>query len=121
MDGIVPHVNVMGYAAAQAAYAQGAEWRRALLAYLRDNRDLVERSIATMPGLTMTHVEATYLAWIDTRAARLADPVGFFEAAGVGLSDGAAFAAPGFVRLNFGCRRALLLEALGRMRGALGG
>jgi cystathionine beta-lyase len=119
MDGIVPHVNVIGYVAAQAAYEKGAEWRRALLAYLRHNRDLVERSIATMPGLTMTHVEATYLAWIDTRGARLADPVAFFEAAGVGLSDGADFDAPGHVRLNFGCRRSVLSEALGRMRQAV--
>ncbi len=121
MEGIVPHVNIMGYAAAQAAYEEGAEWLQALLAYLRGNRDLVERSIAAMPGLTMTHVEATYLAWIDAREARLTDPVAFFEAAGVGLSDGAAFDAPGYVRLNFGCSRSLLAEALERMRGALGG
>ena len=121
MDGIVPHVNVMGYVAAQAAYEKGAEWRRALLAYLRGNRDLVERSIATMPGLSMTHVEATYLAWIDARAAGSPTPCAFFEEAGVGLSDGADFDAPGFVRLNFGCSRSLLVEALERMRRALPG
>ena len=40
----------------------------------------------------------------------------FFEEHGVGLSDGAPFGAPGFVRLNFGCRRSLLTEALGRMK-----
>jgi cystathionine beta-lyase len=37
----------------------------------------------------------------------------------VGLSDGADFGAPGFVRLNFGCSRTLLMEALRRMRMAL--
>ena len=40
-------------------------------------------------------------------------------AAGVGLSDGADFGAPGFVRLNFGCARGLLDEALRRMANAL--
>jgi cystathionine beta-lyase len=67
----------------------------------------------------MTHVEATYLAWIDAREADLGDPVRFFEEAGVGLSDGMEFDAAGFVRLNFGCSRSLLVQALGRMRRAL--
>lgn len=115
---IVPHVNLLGYTAAEAAYRYGEEWRQALLAYLRVNRDLVEASVRSMPGLAITHVEATYLAWIDTRVAGFENPASFFEAAGVGLSDGADFDAPGFVRLNFGCSRPLLVEALLRMRGA---
>jgi cystathionine beta-lyase len=119
MAGIVPHVNVLGYVAAQAAYEQGEPWRQALLAYLRCNRDLVESSVASMPGLKMNHVEATYLAWIDARGAGLTSATRFFEEAGVGLSDGADFGAPGFVRLNFGCRRALLEDALERMAAAL--
>ena len=67
----------------------------------------------------MAPVEGTYLAWIDLRRAGLDEPVSFFEAAGVGLQDGRGFAGPGFVRLNFGCRRALLQEALRRMTVAL--
>jgi cystathionine beta-lyase len=119
MAGIVPHVNVFGFVAAEAAYEKGAPWRRELLAYLRRNREVLESGIDTIPYLRMTHVEATYLAWIDTREASIARPVEFFEKAGVGLSDGAEFDGPGFVRLNFGCRRALLAEALERMRRAL--
>jgi cystathionine beta-lyase len=119
MEGVVPHVNVLGYVAAQAAYENGAEWHGALLAYLRGNRDLVEREILAMPGLSVTHVEATYLAWIDARQTGIANPAMFFEEAGVGLSDGAEFDGPGFVRLNFGCRRSLLIEGLERMRAAL--
>jgi cysteine-S-conjugate beta-lyase len=65
-------------------------------------------------------VEATYLSWIDVRERGIADPVRFFEDAGVGLSGGADFGLPGFVRLNFGCPRSLLVEALRRMRVALG-
>ncbi|WP_306532590.1 MalY/PatB family protein [Geobacter sp.] len=119
MGRIVPHVNTLGYTAAQAAYRDGEEWRQALLAYLRGNRELVAAEVNAMPGLSMAHVEATYLAWIDARATGIPDPARFFEEAGVGLSDGADFGAPGFVRLNFGCSRSLLVEALGRMRRAL--
>ena len=54
-------------------------------------------------------------------ALRLANPVAHFEAHGVGLSDGAMFgAAKGtHVRINFGCTRATLLEALRRMKAAV--
>ena len=116
---IVPHVNLLGYTAAEAAYRHGEEWRQALLEYLRGNRDLVEEAVRKMPGLTMTHVEATYLAWIDVRATGVKNPGRFFEDAGVGLSNGADFDAAGFVRLNFGCSRTLLKEALQRMTDAL--
>ncbi|HIJ96898.1 MAG TPA: putative C-S lyase [Desulfuromonadales bacterium] len=116
---IVPHVNLLGFTATEAAYRFGEAWRQALLRYLRGNRDLVEAEINSIPGLSATHVEATYLAWIDTRAAGIENPAGFFEKAGVGLSDGADFDAPGFVRLNFGCSRSLLRTALKRMRTAI--
>jgi cysteine-S-conjugate beta-lyase len=116
---IVPHVNLLGYTAAEAAYRHGEEWRQALLSYLRGNRDLVAQAVLRMPGLATYHVEATYLAWIDARAAGIDDPGRFFEEAGVGLSNGADFDAPGFVRLNFGCSRSLLKEALRRMEEAL--
>ena len=119
MAGIVPHVNLLGYTAAEAAYRHGEPWREQLLAYLRDNRDLVLRKVAEMPGLQAAPVEATYLAWIDTRQAALDHPAAFFEQAGVGLSDGEAFGLPGYVRLNFGCPRSLLAEALERMECAL--
>jgi len=121
MGRIVPHVNILGYTAALAAYRDGEDWRRELIAYLRGNRDLVAGKIARMPGLSMTPVEATYLAWIDTRGSGIGQPGRFFEEAGVGLSDGGDFGAPGFVRLNFGCRSELLAEALGRMEKALTG
>ena len=65
-----------------------------------------------MPGFSTTPVEATYLAWINTRSTGIDDAVHFFEEAGVGLSDGAELGSQGFVRLNFGCRQALLNKPL---------
>jgi cystathionine beta-lyase len=119
MAGIVPYVNLFGYTAALAAYRDGGPWLEALLDYLRGNRDLVRQAVDALPGLSMAPVEATYLAWIDARALDLEDPAAFFEAAGVGLSDGAEFGRPGFVRLNFGCPRPLLVQGLERMASAL--
>jgi cystathionine beta-lyase len=112
MQGIVPHVNALALTAATAAYQHGEAWRQALIAYLRRNRDRVIEAIGLMPALKVSHVEATYLAWIDARAAKIDQPRHFFEAAGVGMNDGADFGAPGFVRLNFGCPAALLEQAL---------
>ncbi len=125
MQGIVPHVNVLGLVACEAALRDGAGWHRALLDYLRGNRDRVLAAVEGIPGLRSTPVEATYLAWIDTAGTGVERPHRVLEAAGVGLSDGAEFgpgdAYRGFVRLNFACARATLEEALARVRKALPG
>jgi cystathionine beta-lyase len=122
MAGIVPHTNLLGMAALEAAFTQCDAWHAALLDYLRNNAQRVERAIANIPGLAMHPVEATYLAWIDARElARqrgITDPAKYFENHGLGLSDGAAFGAPGFVRLNFGTQRTILEEALRRLHAA---
>lgn len=119
MQGIVPHVNTLGFTAALAAYRDSNDWHRALIDYLRINRDLVEAFVEATPPLRMNHVEATYLAWIDARGLGVDDPSVFFEQAGVGLSDGVYFGAPGFVRLNFGCPRSILQQALDHMAAAV--
>lgn len=119
MRGIVPHVNLLGLVACEAAYRDGGPWRAALLEKMRANRARVAEAVAAMPGLHSVAPEATYLSWIDCRAAGLESPAAFFEAGGVGLSDGAPFGAPGFVRLNFGCPPSILDSALARMASAL--
>ncbi len=119
MHGIVPHVNVLGLAACEAAYRHGGPWRAALLGTLRSHAARVEQAINAQPGLFMTRVEASFLAWIDCRDLGVEHPAALFEQAGVGLSDGAAFGPSGsyrqFVRLNFGTPRELLDRALTRI------
>jgi cystathionine beta-lyase len=121
--GILAEVNVLGYGACEAAYRDGGPWRQALLTYLRGNRDLLADYVAReLPGVRIeAPIEATYLAWMNVSALGLADPMAHFEAHGVGLSDGVPFGgAPGrYVRLNFGCARSTLVEALARMKSAL--
>ncbi len=121
--GIVAEVNALGYTACEAAYRDSEPWRQALLTYLRGNRDYLLDFIAReMPGVIVeAPIEATYLAWLNVRAFGLADPIGHFEQHGVGLSEGTFFGAKrgDYVRLNFGCPRATLTEALRRMKAAL--
>jgi len=116
---IVPHVNLMGLAAAEAAYEFGDEWNRQQCAYLRANRDYLVDEINRIDGLRLDPIEATYLAWIDVSALELDDPPAFFEAAGVGMSPGREFGDDSYMRLNFGCPRSLLVEAVERIRRAV--
>jgi cystathionine beta-lyase len=67
----------------------------------------------------MAHLESTFLAWIDCAGLGLADPHAHFLGHGLGLSPGADFGAPGFVRLNFGTQRGVLTEALTRLEQAV--
>ncbi|HYL17818.1 MAG TPA: PatB family C-S lyase [Burkholderiales bacterium] len=117
--GIVPRVNAMGFAATLAAYRDSTEWHRALIEYLRANRDFVIERIRGIPGLSITPIEATYLAWIGLEGRAIKDPLTFFENAGVGLYDGRAFGGEGYVRLNFGCPRSQLMQALDRIAAAM--
>ena len=123
--GLMPgRPGVLDFVAALAAYTQGDEWLRQLNVYLEGNRDyLVDYVRRRLPGVTMFKPEGTYLAWLDCREARLPCPPGefFLREAKVALNEGADFGAEGagFVRLNFGCPRSRLEEALERMRAAL--
>ncbi len=120
-EGMVPGTNVLGFAACLAAYRDGEPWRAALIDYLRDNKEIVRRFInEEVAGLSMDDVQATYLAWIDTRALGLPKPARFFEQFGVALFDGREFQGEGFVRLNFACPRSILTEALQRLGRAMG-
>jgi len=115
--------NVMGYAAALAAYRDGQEWLDQVLRYLEANRDALFQYVDELPGVVMGKPEGTFLAWLDCREAGISgNPYEFFlREARVALNDGPSFGrgGEGFVRLNFGCPRATLMEALERMRGAL--
>jgi len=113
--GIVPHVNVLGLAAAEACWRDGGAWHAELIDYLRGNLEYLKSRVEAWPGVTMSEVEATYLAWLDVEALGLPDAAGFFEGYGVGLSDGKEFGGPGYLRLNFGCPRSILVEACDRI------
>ncbi len=122
--GLVHGVNIMGYAAALAAYRDGQPWLDEVMRYLEANLDLlVEYVEEHLPGISMSRPEATYLAWLSCHEAGIpGNPHEFFlKEARVAMNDGAVFGqgGEGFVRLNFGCPRSRLTEALERIKGAL--
>jgi len=124
------HVSGPGLAAAQVAFSGECDaWLAALQAYLTANRDLlVEFVREELPGIKTTIPDATYLAWLDctelVKSGRISGtPYEFFLKTGkVALNEGRDFGAggEGFVRLNFGCPRTRLVDALTRMKTALG-
>ena len=122
--GMVHGINALGLVAGEAAYRYGQPWLDELLVYLQSNRDyLFDFVQKNLPGVRMNLPESTYLAWLDCREANLpVAPCEFFlREARVGVNDGATFGkgGEGFVRLNFGCPRSMLQEALERMSAAL--
>ena len=117
--GIVPWNNTLGYTACQAAFTHGLPWLNEALAYLRENHRILHEAINAIDGLSMHTVEATYLAWIDTRQLNLKNPAAHFKKSGVALIDGADFDQPGFVRLNFACSRENLRLAIDRIQKAI--
>jgi len=120
---LVHSINLLGLIAMRAAYSEGQAWLDDLLGYLEANRDFVyDFTTNELPGLSLAKPEGTYLAWIDCRGANLENPYEFFlNQAKVALSNGAIYGTggQGFVRLNFGCPRATLEEALQSMKQAL--
>jgi cystathionine beta-lyase len=124
MGMLLGHPNILGLHAALAAYRDGGEWLDALMVYLEDNRDFLSTFIAEeLPGIRMWKPEGTYLGWLDCRDLEMdISPQKFFlNEAKVGFNDGRDFGVEGegFVRLNFGCPRALLEKGLTRMRDVL--
>jgi cystathionine beta-lyase len=124
------HVSSPGLVAAQVAFSGTCDaWLAALCAYLTGNRDfLVEFVRDELNGIRTTIPDATYLAWLDcTKQVKSGiisgTPYEFFlKSAKVALNEGREFGSggEGFVRLNFGCPHATLVEALARMKSAIG-
>lgn len=118
------HPNAFAATAIVAAYTDpdSERWLQELLLYLEANRDhAVHRIQSKMPRLTVIAPEATFLLWIDCHALPFDAPERadwLVEQAGLALTHGQPFGenALAFERLNFGCPRSQLDEALNRLR-----
>jgi cystathionine beta-lyase len=119
MHGIISEINPLGFTATLTALEHGDDWLQAMNVYLRHNRDYLMAEFADIRGIRMLPLESTFLAWLDVSELDLEDPVSFFEAAGVGLSSGQGFNDANFLRLNFGCTRSVLEQAVQRIKKVL--
>lgn len=122
--GMVDSVNILGLEATLAAFARTDAWKAAMLAYIQSNRNFLSQQIAErFPQIRLLMAEATFLAWLDCSKLGLdTDPQSFFlEHGKVGFSAGSEFGDTfgDWLRLNFGCPRAMLEDGLDRMERAL--
>lgn len=118
--------NIFGSVAMEAAYAHGDNWLDQMLDYMWDNYKILEAFFETkLPKVKVMKPEATYLIWLDFReyGMKNAELMKFtIENAKVGLNDGGRFGTggDGWLRINIGCPRSVLIEALERLGKAFG-
>ncbi|EXX89181.1 hypothetical protein BG52_00265, partial [Paenibacillus darwinianus] len=117
--------SFFGLTAVVSSYTHGDEWLDQLLVYLEGNlQTLLDYLERHLPEVKPIRPEGTYMVWLDCRAVS-EDPQELkrlmFERAGVAFSEGSVFGkqGAGFLRVNVACRRALLVEALGRFAEAV--
>jgi len=122
----LPHLhmgNIFGTVALEAAYTYGDEWLDQLMHYLQKNYYFLEEYFkVNLPEVKVMRPEATYLIWLDFSAFGLSDEALNQKLidAGVGLNRGVQFGkqGSGFMRMNIGCTRSMLEEALLRIKKA---
>lgn len=119
-------LGLLGTRAATAVYTDDLGWNADVVDYLRAGRDLLADLVAEhLPGAVLSHLEGTYIAWLDCAGLGLDEPAARFfrRAARVALTDGAACgeAGAGCVRLVMATPRPILRRALEQMGAALAG
>ncbi len=113
--GLVHGIGPLGFEASEAAFNDTSTWIPELIEYLRENLTLVRNAIGNRMGVH----EGTYLAWINVADLRLDDTEAYFAEHGLGISPGAQFGAPDYIRFNFACPRTTLIEGLERLQQAI--
>lgn len=115
--------NTFGLESVIAAYTPaGYEWAQQEIMYMQKNVDFVENYVQEkMPGVSMIRPEGTFLCWLDLSGLKLGDKEIFKRV----TLDAAVICVPGtwfgpggeeHLRLNVGCPREMLTEALERIR-----
>ena len=104
--------SLLAYTATMAAIKEGEPWRQELIKYLSGNRDLIYQKINSVKGLSISKMEASYLAWIDCTTLNHPNPYQLLLDNGLATSPGDQFNRKQFIRLNFGTQRNRLHQAL---------
>ncbi len=118
----VAEPNIFACPVTVAALNDGREWLDQANAFFYENEDEVRLFLKNnIPLLSVTPSDATYLLWIDVR--KIAENSKDFvthlrETTGLILADGAVYGkgGNGFVRMNVACPKAILNDALSRLK-----
>lgn len=118
--------TIFAFTATKAAYTYGAEWLQQMRSYVIENVNFVDEYLKkNIPQIKVYRPQASFLVWLDCRELKLSQPelVQLFEdKAGLALNDGTMFGkeGEGFMRLNIGCPRSILNQALESLKKAIG-
>ena len=112
--------NICGTVAFCTAYEQCAYYADQMVAYLEENRNLVEETLKDVNGIDVIHAEGTYLLWLDCRKLNMSQEEldrFFVETVKLGLNSGKSFGpeGAGFLRMNIACPRSTVKEAMNRI------
>ncbi|MDR3706129.1 MAG: PatB family C-S lyase [Paludibacteraceae bacterium] len=114
--------SLFAFTATQAAYEKGAEWLKQLITYIEGNVTFVKKYIQeNIPQIKIIIPQASFLIWLDFSELELTDKeveTLLVKKAKIGLNPGHTFGkgGEGYHRLNIGCSRLILQEALLRLR-----
>ncbi len=118
-------LNITGVAAATAAYKKGTEWLDNLIDYIRCNAETFYALVQEkLPQAWTPKMEGTYLAWLDLGFLGMDDKElerFLIEKAGLFVNMGNMYgeAGKGFIRINIGCPRRYVVEAVDRLAKAV--
>lgn len=117
--------SIPSLVATLSAYTHEPRWLEDLLRYLEGNIGLVCDTLDGSHGIRAIRPEASFLVWLDCRSLSAApeELADYFRAqTGLILSNGNSYGTggAGFLRMNVGCPRSVLREALGRIQDAFG-
>lgn len=118
--------TIFAFTATKAAYTYGAEWLQQMRSYVIENVNFVDEYLKkNIPQIKVYRPQVSFLVWLDCRELKLTQPelVQLFEdKAGLALNDGTMFGkeGEGFMRLNIGCPRSILNQALESLKKAIG-
>jgi cysteine-S-conjugate beta-lyase len=116
--------NIFGNIASEEAYLHGDTYVDELMDYLAGNVKALEAyAEAYLPKIKVIRPESTFLVWLDCREMKMTDEElnkFFLFKAKVGFNPGVMFGAggEGYMRMNIGCPKAILLQGLDQIREA---
>lgn len=117
--------NIFAYFAAKAAYENGSEWLKQMIQYIQGNLEYVVDFLQkNIPQIVPMIPQASFLVWLDCNGMNMnSNELQDFmvHKAGLGLNKGTTFGPGGerHLRLNIGCPRSVLEQALKQLKEAI--
>ncbi len=117
--------TLFAYLATETAYTKAENWRIAMIEYIWENICYVDNYLKqNIPSIKAVIPEASFLIWLDCTSLHLSTEELknlFVEKAGLALNEGETFGSQGkdFMRLNVGCSRNLLEQAMQQLKDAV--